>query len=116
MVEGSDHTLTLNIANSNGTDGFTVHALESRFERNTASYNGRAESGHPADGYGIRDTTTGSGTGGTDNTYLEVTSALATAWATRRPPGCATDDAEILILSLTGAPRSSRRLDATATW
>jgi hypothetical protein len=70
-LEGSHHTLTLNVANSNGTDGFTVTAHDSRFERNTASYNGRAEGGQPPDGYGIRDTTHGSGTSQTDNTYAK---------------------------------------------
>jgi hypothetical protein len=70
VVEGANHTLTLNFSNSNDTDGFTVTAVDSLFERNTASYNGRAAGGQPPDGYGIRDSTTGDGTKGTDNTYV----------------------------------------------
>jgi len=68
-ITGTGHAVTLNIAVSNGEDGFTVSATGSTFERNSANYNGRADRGQPADGYGILDTTRDSGTGGTANTY-----------------------------------------------
>jgi hypothetical protein len=68
-IAGSEHTVTLNIAVGNGEDGFTVSAVGSTFRRNTANFNGRADRGQPADGYGILDTTVGDGTGGTANTY-----------------------------------------------
>jgi hypothetical protein len=68
-ITGTEHTVTLNIAVSNGGDGYAVSSAGTAFQNNTANHNGRVEPGQPADGYGIRDTTTGSGTGGTDNTY-----------------------------------------------
>jgi hypothetical protein len=68
-IAGTGHTVTLNIAVSNGEDGFTVAATDSTFERNTANFNGRASRAEEADGYGILDTTAGSGTAGTANTY-----------------------------------------------
>lgn len=70
-IDGSAHTVTLNISLGNGADGYTVLATGSTFQRNTANYNGRAENGQPADGYGILDTTAGTGTGGTANTYAK---------------------------------------------
>ena len=68
-IVGLNHAATLNIAQSNGADGFTVSAGGSTFERNSSSYNGRAEDGQPADGFGIRDTSTDGGTSGTANFY-----------------------------------------------
>jgi parallel beta-helix repeat protein len=68
-ITGTGHTVTLNIAVSNGEDGFTVAATDSTFGRNTANFNGRASRSEEADGYGILDTTAGSGTGGTANAY-----------------------------------------------
>ena len=60
------HTVIGNIAVSNGGNGFTVSATGSHFDRNTANYNGR-----PTSGFGIEDTSSGTGTGGTANTYVD---------------------------------------------
>jgi parallel beta-helix repeat protein len=76
-VAGTGHTVTLNIAVDNTDNGFTVAATGSTFERNTASYN---------DGHGIKDTTSGIGTGGTANTYRAnrcTGNGLGASW----PPG-----------------------------
>jgi hypothetical protein len=59
-VEGAGHVVSRNIAVGNTEDGFTVSATGSTFDRNRSNANG---------GFGILDTTTGGGTGGTANTY-----------------------------------------------
>jgi parallel beta-helix repeat protein len=60
---GSGHTVTLNYSLRNEDDGYTVEAMASRFDRNRGDYN---------IGWGILDTTMGTGTGGTANTYLST--------------------------------------------
>lgn len=69
QFSGSGHVSTLNIALTNEQHGYRVSATGSRFERNTASYNGRKDGSLPADGFGILDTSVGTGTSGTANTY-----------------------------------------------
>ena len=60
VLGGSGHTTSRNISERNGGDGFDVSAAASTFSSNNGRYNG---------GWGIRDRTSGNGTGGTANTY-----------------------------------------------
>jgi hypothetical protein len=59
-------TVVRNIAVRNRENGFRVLAIDSRFERNSARYNGRS-----AAGFGILDETRGDGTEGTANTHVD---------------------------------------------
>jgi hypothetical protein len=73
---GGGHTLNRNISSYNGGDGFKVSAppgsAASVLTRNTGNADGNDADG----GVGFRDTTTGSGTKGTANTYsLNICSA-----------------------------------------
>src|SRR5262245_17771945 len=60
LRSGSGHSVRLNVVSGSNLDGFLVSVTGSVFERNSSKGNGD---------FGIKDESTGGGTGGTANTY-----------------------------------------------
>jgi hypothetical protein len=79
LEAGGGHQLDRNTSLQNGGDGFSIaDGTGSVLTRNTANYAG---------GVGFRDTTTGSGTAGTANTYATTNRCTARAGHKSDPPG-----------------------------